>query len=468
MKKETLKLLKFKLSDKISKAISVFNKTAPQTDGKGFGVVLDNKKKCIGVLTDGDIRRGFNKHDKNDTIEKIYNKNFSYTEKNFSDTANLQIFENLINSNNYHMCLPVLNKDKKLVDIINYKNFLHREKQPKCIRVKIPARISFVGGGADFSEYLFKNRTYILSSTIQKYLTVSLYPRKDDEIFISNFTNGDFFHFKNSSEVRKFKKNNLIVNILKNKDLNSGFKLEIFSDFKPQTGLGGSSILTIAIIKALNLFQNIHEEDKFQLINEAYKSERLDSKIKGGWQDYLSSTFGGINWIDMYKSDFYVHQINLDKKTVLELENNLILINIGSRSKSDIIQLQRIQKYNKNPKQKINQFEQMKNLSIKIKNCLLKGQLENFGKLMDKSWSLKKIINLKSTNKRIDKIYDLAKEAGAIGGKILGAGQSGYLLLYISSANQPLLQKKIKKVNLQNKIERINFSSDGLEYWKVF
>ena len=67
-----------------------------------------------------------------------------------------------------------------------------------------------------------------------------------------------------------------------------------------------------------------------------------------------------------------------------------------------------------------------------------------------------------------DKIYDLAKEAGAIGGKILGAGQSGYLLLYISSANQPLLQKKLKEVNLQNKIERINFSSDGLKYWKVF
>ena len=247
-----------------------------------------------------------------------------------------------------------------------------------------------------------------------------------------------------------------------------GFKLEILSDFKPKTGLGGSSILSIGLIKVLNLFENNHEEEKFELINEAYKSERLDSKIKGGWQDYLSSTFGGVSWIDMYKSDFYVHQLKLEKKTLLELENNLVLLNIGSRKVSESIQKQRIEKYKKNPKKKIKQFENMRNLSIDMKNCLIKGELENFGKLMDRSWNLKKIINSKSTNKKIDKIYNLAKQAGAIGGKILGAGQNGYLLLYIESFNQSLLQKKLKKINLHNKIERLNFSSEGLKYWKVF
>ena len=226
--------------------------------------------------------------------------------------------------------------------------------------------------------------------------------------------------------------------------------------------------MSIGIIKALNLLQNIHEEDKSELINQAYKSERLDSKIKGGWQDYLSSTFGGLNWIDMYQSDFYVHQINLEKKTLLELENNLVLINIGSRTTSESIQKQRIEKYKKNPKQKVKQFEKMRNLSIDMKNCLIKGELENFGKLMDRSWYLKKIINPMATNKKIDKIYDITKEAGAIGGKILGAGQNGYLLLYIESFNQSLLQTKLKKINLHNKIETLNFSSEGIKYWKVF
>jgi len=170
----------------------------------------------------------------------------------------------------------------------------------------------------------------------------------------------------------------------------------------------------------------------------------------------------------MYQSDFYVHQINLEKKTLLELENNLVLVNIGSRTTSESIQKKRIEKYKKNPKQKLKQFEKMKNLSIDMKNCLIKGELENFSKLMDKSWYLKKTINPMATNKKIDKVYDLAKEAGAVGGKILGAGQNGYLLLYIESFNQSLLQTKLKEINLHNKIERLNFSSDGLKYWKVF
>ena len=144
------------------------------------------------------------------------------------------------------------------------------------------------------------------------------------------------------------------------------------------------------------------------------------------------------------------------------------LVNIGSRTTSESIQKKRIEKYNKNPKQKLKQFEKMKNLSIDMKNFLIKGELENFSKLMDKSWYLKKTINPMATNKKIDKIYDLAKEAGAVGGKILGAGQNGYLLLYIESFNQSLLQTKFKKINLHNKIERLNFSSDGLKYWKVF
>ena len=110
----------------------------------------------------------------------------------------------------------------------------------------------------------------------------------------------------------------------------------------------------------------------------------------------------------------------------------------------------------------------MRNLSIDMKNCLIKGELENFGKLMDRSWYLKKIINPMATNKKIDKIYDITKEAGAIGGKILGAGQNGYLLLYIESFNQSLLQTKLKKINLHNKIETLNFSSEGIKYWKVF
>ena len=87
---------------------------------------------------------------------------------------------------------------------------------------------------------------------------------------------------------------------------------------------------------------------------------------------------------------------------------------------------------------------------------------------MDLSWKLKKKISPKSSNKKIDKIYNEAKSSGALGGKILGAGQSGYLLIYINSKGQQKLVKNLKKLNFKLKFERINFSSDGLKFWKVF
>ena len=178
MDKKILKVLKFSENEKISKVISVFNTTALFTDGKGFGVIKNKKDECIGVITDGDIRRGLKRFNKDDSIKLVYNKKFTFADHKLSKTAILQIFEKLINNKNYHLCLPVLDRTKKLIDILNYGNFLNEEKMPKCIRVKMPARISFVGGGTDFTEYLFDSRSYILSTAIQKYLTVSLYPKK--------------------------------------------------------------------------------------------------------------------------------------------------------------------------------------------------------------------------------------------------------------------------------------------------
>ena len=204
------------------------------------------------------------------------------------------------------MSLPVLDENKKVVDIMNYNDFLINDKKPRCIRVKIPARISFVGGGTDFSEYLIKNKSYILSAAIQKYLTVSLYPRNDSKIVIKNFTNNKNLSFNNQYDLKRNKKNDLVVNLLKNKKINTGFDLEIFSDFEPKTGLGGSSILSLAILKVLSLLKNNEDTDDFDLINEAYKIERLDSKIKGGWQDYLASISGGFNWIDLFQSEFFI------------------------------------------------------------------------------------------------------------------------------------------------------------------
>ncbi|MDC1177531.1 CBS domain-containing protein [Candidatus Pelagibacter sp.] len=468
MKKEIIKLITFKENEKISDVINTFNKTAKYTDSKGFGVVVNKSKQCVGTISDGDIRRNLNKNKKELTIKNIFNSRFVFVEKQFSNTLILRIFEDLINNQNYHLLIPVLDKQKKLIDIVSYNDFLLEKKKLKCIRVKVPARVSFVGGGTDFSEYLNKNKSYILSVAIQKYMTISIYPRKDEKIFINNFTMKQFKYFENIQKLKQFKKNDLVINLLKNKTYHKGFELEIFSDFAPKTGLGGSSILSLAILKALSLLKNEGEIENTSLINEAYKIERLESKIKGGWQDYLASISGGFNWIDLFQSEFIVNSLRIEKKIQLELENNLLLLEIGNRKDSSFIQKNKILAYKKNPKSKINKFKKIRELSINMKNSLIKGDLEKFGKLMDRSWELKKQLNPNSTNKKLDSIYTEAKKNGALGGKILGAGQAGYLLLYVNSSKQPILINKLIKKFSKLKYERLNFSLDGLKYWKIY
>ncbi len=218
----------------------------------------------------------------------------------------------------------------------------------------------------------------------------------------------------------------------------------------------------------MSLLKNNEEVDDYSLINEAYKIERLDSKIKGGWQDYLSSIYGGFNWIDLYQSNFFINRLRVDKKTELELENNLLLIKFGKRKSSSLIQAKKLLSYKKNPKSKKIYFNKMRNLSIHMKNFLINGDLDKFGESMDRSWFLKKQLNSNSSNKKLDKFYNIAKKNGVLGGKILGAGQSGYLLIYVNSIYQSKLIAKLKKVNSSIKIERASFSSDGLKYWKMF
>jgi len=238
--------------------------------------------------------------------------------------------------------------------------------------------------------------------------------------------------------------------------------LDIKSDFEVGTGLGGSSALTCAIIFGLSLFFNQKKIDNYQLINEAYKIERLDSKIKGGWQDYYASVFGGFNLIELTKFKTLIKEIKVTKDTQLELENNLLLYRIGSRRNSGLIQEKKLKNLKKN-KNKIKYFLEINKLSLKMKKTLLSNDTNKFGKYLDHSWDLKVKINPNATTNKINKIYKTAKKRGALGGKLLGAGKSGYLLIYA----KPEFHKKINSDLFKQKLipERINFTNSGIQFW---
>ncbi len=458
--KTYLKNILFLPSTSIKKVLSQLNITAPLTGGKGFGIVVDKYGKCKGTISDGDIRRSLDRYKISDSIENIYNKKFIFINEGERPNKILRIYEKELKKNNKIFTLPVLNKNKQVIDLINYNDFLNQKNSPKFVKAKVPIRISFSGGGTDFSNYINKKKTFVLSSTIDKSIFVSISKRPDHKILVINRSTKEKY-FINS---KKQNKNNLISNIINLLKPNFGFEMFVDSDFDPGTGLGGSSALTLATIACIKRLQNDRVTDYYNLINSAYKFERMASKISGGWQDYYSCLMGGFNWIEMDQDDNLVSALKLSDNTVLELESNMLLFRFGKTRSSGNIQSKNLIYLKKN-KKKINEiYNAFKKNSLNMKKSLLQNNINKFSELLDNSWHLKKKITPYSSNNRFDKIYENLKKIGIKGGKILGAGRSGYFLVYVEPKYKTKVSDFLRKKNIYE--TKFNFTQSGMQIWE--
>jgi D-glycero-alpha-D-manno-heptose-7-phosphate kinase len=424
--------------------------------------VTNKKKQCIGTISDGDIRRSILKKDiKNMSAIQIAQKNFHFVLENDPENKVLRKFEELTKKKGKYLAIPVLDKNKRIVNCITHEQYLASVfEKTSIIRTRVPCRISFSGGGTDFSKFFNDDITQVFSSTINKYYTISLIVRKDDKIRIIHRKEKIPTTIFNNLDDLKNKKGNLIIECIKIMSPQYGFDLEINSDVGMGLGLGGSSALAIGILGALNEMKLENKVNKYSLCNLAYQVERLNAGIVGGWQDFFSTAFGGFNWIEFDKNDIHVDSLNIDQNIINELEYNLLLFNVGKNRNSSILQKKIIKK-----KLNLNNYNQIRNVTQKMKKSLLKGNVKEFGDMLDASWQIKKKISPYATTKKIDKMYSIAKREGALGGKLLGAGQGGYLLIFSS----PLFQDKIIKLLTKEgaKIDNFRFDFSGIKTWRI-
>lgn len=436
-----------------------FNETAIWTENNGFAIIVNEKGKCIGVVTDGDIRRKLLKDISFEApIESALNQDFSFVYEGDSEHKILRQFDKKVWN------LPVLNNQGLPIDLLQYSNFLPSNRiQERIIRARVPVRVSYSGGGTDMSSYINEQQTTVLSSTINKYCTASIIIREDNQIHITSKDLNKKYVAKKYNQIEFGDELDLIKAAIKIMEPNFGFDLEIYAEFDPGTGLGGSSAVVVSVLGALNYFRNERQLDIYQLADLAYQVERIDMNIQGGWQDQYATTFGGFSWIEFHKNQVLVNPLQIHRETLLELEYNLMLFRLGSPRSSSTIQEKHIDGIKKNMNQK--SFSTMVQLAKKMKEALLKGRVKKFADLLHESWLLKKEMNNNVANSLVNDCYNAAREIGALGGKLLGAGGSGYLLIYSS----PLYQKKIK-TTLENKGARhelFKFSNTGLEVWST-
>lgn len=343
------------------------------------------------------------------------------------------------------------------IDIGTRKNYLLAKKllilkRSRVIETSVPVRVSFAGGGTDFPEFFLKHGGAVVGASINKFAHVKLrtlnYPEikinlldfNKEKLFACNkflpYDKSDFDLFKAS------------INKLKP---SVGFEANVWGDFVPASGLGTSSATTAAFIYALSTLGK-KKLTSIDIAKMAIEVERSDLKIEGGYQDQYLCVLGGFNYLKFSKrGKIIVNRLLLSGRIVMRLEENLLLVFLGV----DRSQKRQQEALLKNLGVRSEALLELKEIAKKISEALVAGELDKFGRLLDRAWILKKAHSDKISNDFIDKVYETAKSNGCLGGKILGAGGGGYLLLYC----QPQVQWKVKR-----ELEKLNVTSEGISF----
>ena len=290
------------------------------------------------------------------------------------------------------------------------------------IITKTPFRMSFFGGGTDFSEFFKEYGGSVLSTTFDKYcyVTVRHLPRffeYTSEICYSQIERVNFI-----SEVQ----HPMIREAMRELDIHE-IRLTYEADLPKHSGLGTSSSFAVGMLNAFHLIKGQYR-DKKALADEAIYLERGLCKEVGGLQDQIASSFGGLNKITFDSTGYRVDPVIVYPIRKRKLNSNLMLFFTGFARFSFDIQVST----RKCLKDKTQDLLEMKSLTEEAEKILVNPErdLNDFGRLLDYSWKLKRSLNKDISTEKIDEIYEKAKKAGALGGKVLGAGGGGFILFY--------------------------------------
>ncbi|MFV1963887.1 MAG: hypothetical protein ACC628_00580 [Pirellulaceae bacterium] len=334
------------------------------------------------------------------------------------------------------------------------------------IRSKAPLRISFAGGGTDVSPYLEERGGVVLSATIDKYAYGSLNLRDDTDIGVHSLDYEITARFRRGQELAFNGELDLVKAVLKTfgQDDIDGMDVLIHSDAPPGSGLGSSSTMVVALLGLLKHLRKLPLTN-YEIAELAYHSERIELGIQGGMQDQYAAAFGGFNLMEFNATGVVVNPLRIDRDVINELQYNLLLCYTGkTRLSGNIIATQKAN-YVRRDEEVVQAMDEMKQITIEMKNSLLQGRLDSFGEMLHESWVNKKKMAQQITTTTVDALYDAARAEGALGGKLLGAGGGGYLLVYCSDGKKHKIASALEK--LGGTVVGFTFVRQGLQTWEV-
>lgn len=307
------------------------------------------------------------------------------------------------------------------------------------IITRTPFRVSFAGGGSDLSSFYTRHPGCVVSVSINRHMYVSVH----------RFFNGGQYHLKYSQVELTNSLEEIRHPIIRETarlvgETSGGLELTSTADVPAGTGLGSSSAFTVGVLHALYAFQGKFVS-KERLAREACEVEIEKLKEPIGKQDQYASAFGGLNFIRFHSDErVSVEPILLDRDTSQRLESNLVMFYLGGTRSSGAIL--REQARNMNDRSRFELVVKLTEVAEQLRAALWEKRCEEVGAILHQAWEIKRSLCGGITDDRIDALYSRALKAGALGGKLLGAGGSGFMLLYCPVEKQDRLRTELAEL----------------------
>jgi len=301
------------------------------------------------------------------------------------------------------------------------------------IVVQTPLRVSFVGGGTDFEDFYANYGGAVLSTAIDKCVFVIVKERFDDMIYVN---------YSKKEIVDRFDKleHELVREAMRVTGVTKGIEITTLADIPAEgTGLGSSSSITVGLLQALYAYRGEIVTAK-ALAEEACRIEIEILKKPIGRQDQYIASYGDMRFITFTNKGVEVEKMELSPEDRRRLNDNLLLFYTGiTRKSSEILTEQKA-----NISSRVEVLREMQKLACEARDAVLEGEFDTFGEILHRGWELKKQMASKVTNSTVDHVYETARRAGAIGGKVTGAGGGGFILFYCPKDKQDDVTRALK------------------------
>jgi D-glycero-alpha-D-manno-heptose-7-phosphate kinase len=337
-------------------------------------------------------------------------------------------------------------------------------------RSKAPLRIGLAGGGTDVSPYSDNYGGAILNATISLSAYASIEPVNNGLITITALDRQETETHATTNALPINGHLDLAKGVYNRIQRefpfqHNGFNLSTFVEAPAGSGLGTSSTLVVAITGAFAEMLKLPLGD-YDIAHLAYSIEREDLQLAGGKQDQYAATFGGVNFMEFYANDkVIVNPLRIRPQYMHELEHNLVLYFTATSRESATIIKEQVKNVNSNNASSIDAMHQLKEQSRMMKEALLKGQLNQFGEILDFGFQQKRKMAANISNNNIEAIYDASKLAGATGGKISGAGGGGFMIFYCPANSRYAVISALNQFG--GEVKNYSFTKYGLTTWTM-